>query len=310
MMVTILIFFQTGSKSNLFQPKSKFLQPKSKFLQPTSNLLPTKTSSPLDSILPMKFMIIGERKSGTSSLFTILCEHQQIICSEKEPMYFSRNRNKPIEWYVNKFPKYNFSESLGCYPHIIWKDHKFQTVQKCTKVNPSKTLYTGEGSATYFREADPHEIRLMFPNIKLILMLRNSTSRTISHLKMLKRFGQKFDINERIRNEIQKINLCIQREDGCVINNNVGISIYEPMLAKWRNVFEKDLKVIWLHKLKKQPKRTIRDIFEFLGLDAEEQNLEMGQIENSNGEEGGVNAETFEYLNNFFASLPSQYKTK
>jgi hypothetical protein len=47
-------------------------------------------------------IIIGAMKSGTSSLFRYLSQHPQIAaCSNKEPVFFSKNLEKGFEWYLD-----------------------------------------------------------------------------------------------------------------------------------------------------------------------------------------------------------------
>lgn len=251
-----------------------------------------------DSILPIKFLIIGERKCGTSTLYTTLCSHPQVVCSLKEPMYFSRHADKPIEWYANIFPKRDYSNATNCYPWVEWDGHKYKTLERCSNVDLKKPLFTGEASAQYLQEADPAKVLQTLPHTKIIVMVREPVSRTISHLKMLKRFGHRFEVNKRIKKEISDLNACVERfGKKCFIDvgsNIVAMGVYGPIISKWKSIFKGKLKVVEMEKLAEE----IRGIFNFL--DLKPVDVALSRRENVNRDKLNVKTETIQELSEFF----------
>lgn len=100
------------------------------------------------------FLIVGAAKSGTTSLFQYLAQHPQIIPSkEKELLYFSVNQEKGLRWYLHNFPK---------------KTEKMEAL-------------TFEASPSYmYYPKGLERISKLFPEVKLIIILREPVSRSYS----------------------------------------------------------------------------------------------------------------------------------
>jgi len=113
------------------------------------------------------FLIVGEAKCGTTSLYEDLIKHPHILptkgfdkvsydggsiyLSQKEPRFFDRHWHLGLDWYLNKF-----TDEPG--------------------------TITGDGSPMYFyRALSMYRIKLTFPDIKIIIMLRNPVDRLFSH---------------------------------------------------------------------------------------------------------------------------------
>jgi len=100
------------------------------------------------------FIGIGAQKSGTSWVYACLCEHPDVCMPHKEIRFFSREENwsKGYNWYINKFS--------SC--------RKYQRV--------------GEFSTSYLSDINaPQRIYTLFPNIKLIVSLRDPIDRAYSN---------------------------------------------------------------------------------------------------------------------------------
>ena len=127
------------------------------------------------------FLIVGESKCGTTSLYEDLIKHPkiaptlgngetvryeggQITLSQKELRFFDRHWHKGLEWYY------------GCFstdPEII----------------------TGEGSPSYlFRSLAMERIGKALPSIKIIIMLRNPVDRLYSHFHHVARLAPKWSV--------------------------------------------------------------------------------------------------------------------
>ena len=108
------------------------------------------------------FLCIGPGKSGSSSLHYYLDQHPQIcMSSPKETRFFDLYYAKGMQWYSERF--------TVCQENII------------------KVKEYGEASPQYFYlPFVTSRIKKNFPNIKLIVMIRNPVDRVISGWKYRK----------------------------------------------------------------------------------------------------------------------------
>merc|ERR1712216_309423 len=114
-------------------------------------------------------MGIGVHKSGTSSLWKFMGEHEQIETAESKEMFFFNGMyghenitcdppdEKPNEtdfaWYLDKFPQ----------------------------LNPESNAVVGEFTATYLQcWCCPQAFRRLLPNVRLIAQLRDPIDRAKS----------------------------------------------------------------------------------------------------------------------------------
>ena len=100
------------------------------------------------------FLIIGAAKSGTSSLYEYLNNHQSILpCVVKEPNFFTEYYERGVDWYKSCFP-FKFQKSIS-----------------------------GEATARYywypFAAERAHRV---VPNAKIILLVRNPIDRSYSQI--------------------------------------------------------------------------------------------------------------------------------
>ncbi len=102
------------------------------------------------------FIIIGESKCATSSLFEYLRQHPQILLPHKKEInFFNRNFDFGTNWYLAHFPA-------------------------IARLN-GKPCLTGEATPHYLgNTAVDHRILELVPDVKLIIMIRNPVDRTIS----------------------------------------------------------------------------------------------------------------------------------
>lgn len=113
-----------------------------------------RATSPLRA-LP-SYLIIGEMKSGTSSLFDHVQRHPHIARPlRKELHYFSIGHHKGLGWYRAHFPL-----------RTALDQHQI----------------TGEGCPDYlFSPGADQRIRAALPDVRLIVLLRDPVERAISH---------------------------------------------------------------------------------------------------------------------------------
>ena len=108
------------------------------------------------------FLILGVVKGGTTSFYKYLVQHPMIHeITQKEVYYFKRTIDPKYRWlrYHSHFP---FSQ----------------------KLTGSQTI-VGEASPHYFHNLDaPQILSKLFPQLKLIVLLRNPVDRAYSHYSM------------------------------------------------------------------------------------------------------------------------------
>lgn len=101
------------------------------------------------------FIIVGAQKSGTSTLYEMLAKHPKVYRNEKKELHF-------FDFNYNA-GKDTYREQLSCPEGMI----------------------TGEASPFYmYHPAVAARIAKMYPNVKLIFILRDPAERALSHYRM------------------------------------------------------------------------------------------------------------------------------
>jgi len=116
------------------------------------------------------FFIVGAPKAGTYSLYETLTRHPDISMSrQKEPNYLiDAIHNAPYMKVVVTLDQY----------------------LKQWNFDGNRALWYGEASPSYLRcESTPYRIRALFPNAKIIVVLRDPVDRAYSNWKMDVRQG-------------------------------------------------------------------------------------------------------------------------
>lgn len=127
--------------------------------------------SPAERMRP-QFLIIGAQKSGTTSLFTYLIRHGSYLRPLlKDIYYFDRYYDRGLDWY------------LRYYPSATERD------RRAKKVNDR--VVTGEGATHYLLHPWAAERAFQtFPDLKIIVLLRDPVRRAISHYYHNRRMGR------------------------------------------------------------------------------------------------------------------------
>jgi len=193
------------------------------------------------------FLIIGIGKGGTSSLYRYLGKHPQILPAiKKETFFFTENISQGLDWYLAHFPP-------------IPKDADF---------------LTGEATPWYLVSFDVEkQVAKLFPNIKIIILLRNPVFRSFSQYQMQRRRGKEHrSFSEVISSEMAAINKLSslgnadgtywQTEKGCLL-----FSLYVYFIEKWMAVFPREqFLILKSEDFYANPAATLTQVFEFLGV--------------------------------------------
>lgn len=177
---------------------------------------------------PPDFIGLGAQRSGTSWIYACLYEHPQVYAPVKELHFFSRVRNwsKGYEWYESIFGK--------CPP----------------------TVKAGEFSTSYlFDPFTPERIHGRYPNVKLILSLRNPVDRAYSNYMndiMSGAVDPKTSFEEALPSHPEYL------EQG----------YYAKFLGGYLRYFQRSqLLILICEDSRKDPRSFIQSIYRFIGVD-------------------------------------------
>ena len=242
-----------------------------------------------DRFLP-DFIIIGAQKSGTSSLYSYLSEHPQIIASYTKEIHFFDggihnqhidNFEKGEAWYRSKFPR----------------RRKSNIPQKAFEASP---LYL-------FNPLVPQRIYDFVPEVKLISILRNPVERAISHYFHVKRragLESMPPMLEAFQAEEELIEPIFERQDFknpiFRLHSYKSRGLYYEQLKRYLNYFsDKNMLVLNSESFFAEPNDTLRMIFEFIGVDSsftvpspKPRNVGKNKVE--------VDSEVYDYLKDYF----------
>lgn len=219
------------------------------------------------------FIIPGASKSGTTSLFYYLDEHDDIFLpAEKELHYFDRDRvyEKGLDHYESQFAGAQSGQVTGeVTPSYFYASKLFET-----------------DSYKSFRWAPddddvPARVHEAYPDLKLVFTLRNPITRIQSQFWKNYRQG-------RIRAE--SLGEAIEEELGgrrkpsetpfCLVNNNR----YSVHLERWFETFDRDqIQVLIFEEWIEEPEETLDEVCTFLGVPPRGEWTRSGERRNVGG---------------------------
>jgi hypothetical protein len=231
------------------------------------------------------FIIIGAQKCGTTSLYEYLMQHPQIVAaSQKEVHFFDLNFAKGVDWYRQQF----------------------QPV--------SENSITGEASPYYiFHPLVPQRIYELFPQVKLIVLLRNPVERAISHYYHEVRLGcEELGLEDAIAQESARLEgetaKMLADETYYSYNHQhytyLSRGIYIEQLKNWMQFFPKEqFLVLPSEELYTKPNIVLNQVLEFLKLP----NYQLSQYGKYNlGEYPAVTPEIRQQLQEYFQQYNQQ----
>jgi len=234
---------------------------------PARNALPLcHISASTKACLP-GFMVIGNQKSGTSSLFQILKEHPQIRPAvKKELLWFNGNfenlRCSPPDTAPTTK---EFEEYLGFFPTLTQESR----------------LITGEFSASYLHcWCCPAAMKRLMPGLRLIAQLRDPIERARSRWLEQHNWANKTEtygsFEEYVDKELPPLRRCLAEASGslerkvhCAAQSNIlGLSLYGSALKLWLKHYEPaDFLVTYLEQFSAHPQAVASAIHSHLGVE-------------------------------------------
>lgn len=183
----------------------------------------------------LDFVGIGAARCGTTWLTQCLRTHPQIcVSSQKEIRYFNainhlrnipnKNHTKPFSWYVDHFQHWQTGQIRG----------EFSPPYLCDPVAPAL-------------------IRRRFPDVKILVSLRNPIDRAYSgHLMRMFHGAESRSFDE-----------AIEQHSGSIENG-----FYARQLGRYLDLFKRDQLLIMLYEdLVANPAEGLKTIFAFLDVD-------------------------------------------
>lgn len=183
----------------------------------------------------LDYMVIGSPKSGTTTLCKLLDKHPDVfITNPKEPLFFCPSvfmKTRNWEWYSNLFSSVTTQKIIG----------------------EGTVNYT---TSDYRMLVDPQIIFDLYPNIKLLYMVRDPIERIESHWLNCAIMGWPSDLpdfNSAVRN--------------CSFLLNT--SRYFSHINRYKRFFpEENIHVIFFEDFIQNQSLEMDKVFEFLGVDS------------------------------------------
>lgn len=192
--------------------------------------------------------IVGAAKAGTTSLYHYLSE-----CSE----YFYMSPVKEPHFFTDVLPDL-------CIPEMYEKIFKSLNEYGQLFSRVKNESYICEASTSYLWDKNaPHRIKNYSPNAKVIIMLREPTSRAFSHYLNDVREGLE---NRSFWNAISE-DFSAERKGWGVTHLYLDLGFYAEQVLHYLNVFgSNNIKIIFFEDFVKNPVDELEKLFDFLQL--------------------------------------------
>ncbi|MEL6139272.1 MAG: sulfotransferase [Cyanobacteria bacterium J06628_6] len=191
--------------------------------------------------------VVGAAKAGTTSLYHYLSQHPDIYMSPiKEPHFFSDI--SPAERYMALSGCVNIQDAKT-YLGLFERRRQHSIV--------------GEASPSYlWDEQAPAKIQQVSPNAKIVIMLREPTSRAYSHYLNEVRAG----LEKRPFLEALQADLASRETGWGVSPLYVALGQYSQQVQRYLDRFEA-VHVVFFEEFIKDVEGHLRQLFEFLAVD-------------------------------------------
>ena len=238
------------------------------------------------------FLIIGEKKCGTSYLYHLLGQHPLVEpAASKELHFFDVHFDEGIEWYRRCFPQQGRRDG--------------------------RRTITGEATPYMSHPITPKRVAEVVPEARLIALLRNPVNRAYSDYQQMVRKGRETRKFEEIIGVALKARSpgeggnTPKRKSRGDLDERRGLlsrSVYVNQLSRWSKFFaEEQMLVLKSEDFFENPHDTLKRVFSFL--DLPEWEPEASEIRkqrkvrdkrNAGGYEGEIDPVTRRRLEEYF----------
>jgi hypothetical protein len=190
------------------------------------------------------FIIIGAQKGGTSWLRYHLRAHSSVFLPESEVHFFDK--------------KHHFSKGQG------WYESHFQSARS-SQIIGEKTpdyLWTTSDGAEQHKAGAQERIYDLYPDVKLIVTLRNPVNRAVSalnHLIRTQRVSPLHEVDDLLFGDMQ---------DHVDAHGVLSEGLYYRQLQTYLDLFDRDQMLILLFEedVVGNPRETLCRLYDFIGV--------------------------------------------
>jgi Sulfotransferase domain len=235
------------------------------------------------------FVVVGAKKSGTTSLYHLLVGHPYVQPAAKKELHYFDNlvEDEDTEWYRH------------CFPAPKWKE--------------GRRTITGEATPYLANPLAPERMAQVIPQAQLIALLRNPVDRAYSDYQQVVRKGREtrtFDetveaaLEEAKQHPLDRryaypyeaysdsVDVCSQ--SGCLLKG-----LYVDQLQHWAKFFDREqMLVLQSESFFAGMPETLEPVLNFLGLPDWEP--EATKVRNKGTYEQGMDPATRQRLEEFF----------
>ena len=182
-------------------------------------------------------IIIGAAKSGTTSVFQHLRQHDEVFCGRKEPRFFDQNFNEGWDWYLD-----HFSDALD-----------------------EKVICEASVSYSMFSEVPvvPARMHEYLPDVKLIYITRHPIERIGSNWGMMVAESAVTGSQISDRTFEEALN------DPCWFPLLIGRSMYWSHINAFREYFpDSQIKCMFFEEFVADAQSFMDELFSFAGVSA------------------------------------------
>lgn len=201
------------------------------------------------------FIIIGAQKSGTTWLRHHLRRHPEVFVPVDEAQFFNKQHRyaKGQEWYESLFNAADPGQVIGDKtPDYLW------------------TISDGAKRHVAGAHERMHE---MYPDVKLVVTLRNPVNRAVSALNHFIRRGHV--------SPLYRIDDLLFGDKQSEVKGRgiVERGLYHQQLRRYLNLFDREQMLILIleEDIFQSPQQTLRRLYEFIDVDPEVSETDLAQ---------------------------------
>lgn len=196
-----------------------------------------------------RFLIVGVKKGGTTSLYNYLSRHPRVLAPVMKEIQFFGYPQRSLNWYFAHFPR-----------RPQWE----------------KRFISGEARVDNFTESGiPEGVRGVLPSSRLVVVLRDPVERAISHYYHDRKVGAETRTLEvAFEEELDALSGTVEEMEAKLASylhtqrRYLYYGLYERHVSKWLSLFPPEQFLIVIsEELNADPDREIRRVFKHVGLE-------------------------------------------